>query len=276
MKKLIVTFLALFAMAIPWQASAQTNVKKAFDKLLNSTDVEMQKESHQMSKNPQSGKKESMFAVYYFSLPESKEKLIKEVLAAFRTDEAEAYTMESGMAGKEDPPIHLAAGEGPEYNVRINYEGYHYMYACYLAPASEDPEGNHRYAYGVYWKKDKGEKIDGGLVITYATTLKYRQEKTKSQNNQTLQSMVKSQGSQDNSDVWFQQFMNYVYAFDEADDDVKLPLATRIYQCAKQMPENASEEDRRLANNILSDMIESKKYSANTLKLLNAANEIIK
>ena len=201
MKKLIVTFLTLFAMAIPWQASAQTNVKKAFDKLLNSTDVEMQKESHQMSKNPQSGKKESMFAMYYFSLPESKEKLIKEVLAAFRTDEAEAYTMESGMAGKEDPPIHLAAGEGPEYNVRINYEGYHYMYACYLAPASEDPEGNHRYAYGVYWKKDKGEKIDGGLVITYATTLKYRQEKAKSHNDQALQSMVKSQGSQDNSDV---------------------------------------------------------------------------
>lgn len=276
MKKLIVTFLAIMAMAIPWQASAQTNVKKAFDKLLNSSDVEMKKENHQMSKNPQTGKKESMFATYYFSLPESKEKLLKDVLAAFRADDDEAYTMQSGVAGKEDPPIHLAAGEGPEYNVRINYEGYHYTYACYLAPASEDPAGNHRYAYGVYWKKGKGDKIDGGLVITYATTLKYRQEKAKSQNDQALQSMVKSQSSQDNSDVWFQQFMNYVYAFDEADDDVKMPLATRIYQCAKQMPDNVSEEDRRLANNILSDMIESKKYSANTLKLLNAANEIIK
>ncbi|MGN0237716.1 MAG: hypothetical protein ACI4AK_06500 [Lepagella sp.] len=276
MKQLVVTILALIAVAIPWQSSAQTNVKKAFDKLLNSTDVEMQKENHQMSKSPQTGKKESMFATYYFSLPESKEKLIKDVLAAFRADDNEAYTMQSGVAGKEDPPIHLAAGEGPEYNVRINYEGYHYIYACYLAPSSEDPSGNHRYAYGVYWKKDKGNKIDGGLVITYATTLKYRQEQDKLQRDKVLQSSAKSQDSEYDPDSWFQLFMNYVYAFDAADDDVKLPLATRIYQCAKQMPENASVEDRRLANNILSDMIESKKYSDNTIKLLNAANEIIK
>lgn len=273
MKKLIVTFLALFAMAIPWQASAQTNVKKAFDKFLNSSDVEFT-EQHSLDRDSKTGKKTSQLDLYKFTISAEKEKLVKDVFAALRDDRENAYTMESGLVDSDDQIGSLAIGDGTK-SVRYTLPKYNYMYCLFLAPSDEDPDGIYRYAYGIYWKKDKNE-IKGSLFITYATTLKYRQEKAKSHSDQALQSMVKSQGSQDNSDVWFQQFMNYVYAFDEADDDVELLLATRIYQCAKQMPENVSEEDRRLANNILSDMIESKKYSANTLKLLNAANEIIK
>ena len=103
--------IVLLGVLIPLCSSAQTNVKKAFDELLKSSDVQYS-ETHSLEKDTETGVKRSQCDVYNFTLPASRFRLVENVLKAFKEDEDKAYALSSGTADKNSGKIVLAVGNG--------------------------------------------------------------------------------------------------------------------------------------------------------------------
>jgi len=261
MKTKIIRILCLFVAAMPLHSMAQADIQKSFDKLFKCSDA-VYTENHNMEKDPQSGVKESQSDVYNFTLPADKISLVDNILNAFKKDEKSAYSTSRGTTGSNDRIISLAVGNGDD-GVRINLVGRNYIYSCFLAPADENPTGNYRYAYGMNWEKNDG-KITGMLVVTYATTLKSRQE----------QSVFKPQSSiiVSPDDTWFGMFMHYVQAMSDTNTATQQAMATKIYEHTKsvQSNPNVSEEDRDTAWEVLKSMIDRFQEPI-TSQVLNAA-----
>ena len=171
------TFLAAcIMMTLPLSVSAQENIKHAFDALVGDSHAAIST-IHKLNKDPETGVKEGQLDVYEFTLPISKLSLVKNIERAFDKDKDQAYTLNTASApGKKQYNYEsLAVGGSSSGYMLGNIRGSRYIYACFLDPADETK--TYRYAYAMEWAERKDE-VEGKLVITYATTQKYRQRRT--------------------------------------------------------------------------------------------------
>lgn len=269
-KTFLVKLLCVAAILSPLCSSAQNDVRKAFDELLKSSSVEYS-ETHSMSKDSSTGVKESQSDVYTFTLPAANIKLVDNILKAFKSDESKAYSISGGKADKGSARINLAVGDGRGRGVLINPIGYDYYYACFLAPKKEDKDGIYRYAYGINWRKKK-DKIEGTLVVTYATTLKYRQEASKSRGAMMIVGAP--------ADSWFETMVTYMRTLSRNNSTSNQEFwAARIYKLAQssQSLKDLSNDDKTAARELLKSKIDgTEKFTPTTRQLLISALNSIK
>jgi hypothetical protein len=162
---------ALLAL-LPLTLQAQQHIKKAFDELIQDTSAELHAH-HKLDKDPDTGVKESQLDWWEFTLPKSKQQLVKNIQRAFEQDHEQAYSINTGSNSRGGEGVEsLAVGNSNSGGYSVGeIKGSDYIYGLFLDP--EDTERIHRYAYVLEWK-DKGDEILGRLAITYATTQKYR------------------------------------------------------------------------------------------------------
>ncbi|MBD5289123.1 MAG: hypothetical protein HDS26_00370 [Bacteroides sp.] len=266
----------------PCAAGAQTNIMSAFNAIINCKEAQVT-ETHSLSKDPTTGKKDGQCDVYRFVIPKAKFYLVKNVLSAFDKDSQKAYSLNSGKSEKYDSRIMLAVGDGSGIGEYVDEKKRDYIYALFLAPQSEDYEGIYRYAYAFNYEEEK-EKIIGKIAITYATTLKYRQQLANSSNhtsnvytNNHNAYVLSEDGfmvpSSDKSKrSWFEVFMTYVQSMASAGPQTRIALATKLYGVVRDISEysRVKAADKDAAREILKSMIADKKYSETILNnLLN-------
>ena len=161
---------------LPLALQAQENIKKAFDTLVKDDKAKVSA-SHKLNRDPETGKKEGQLDVYEFTIPYSENLLVKNIENAFDKDSGKAYTVSSGDIGKSffDYKSLAVGGESLPYEIGEMKDS-KYIYALFLDPI--DKEKKYRYAYAMEWKEGEGE-IKGKLVVTYATTTKFRDRQNK-------------------------------------------------------------------------------------------------
>ena len=255
---------------IPMLASAQTNIKSAFDALIKCPDVQIT-ESHSLEKDPGTNTKTGQSDIYNFTLPAKRIKLIENITSAFNKDSEMAYSINSGnTTNTENAIIKLAIGDGSGEGVYINEPECQYIYSLFLPPRSEDPNGIYRYAYGINYKQEGGNII-GKLVVTYATTLKHRQQAQQNRQLNILNSIpngsiIVSTPQQ----TWFDLLMSYFQSMASSSPQVKISLATKAYNVIRDTQEypEVTENDKNTVREILKGMIADKKYSDTMLNTL--------
>lgn len=265
MKKTTLTALLCLLVAImPMSLSSQTNIQSAFDAIIKSSDAQIV-ERHTLDRNPETGVKIGQSDTYRFTLPDNKLKLVKNVLAAFDKDRDLAYSFNSGTT-EEHGEISLAVGNDGNKGIYISEPGQDYVYALFLAPKSEDPAGISRYAYSIGYKH-KGDKIQGKLVVTYATTLKHRQDEAQKAKKRMFNFYA------NNSEVttvkgnqsWFSTLMSYLQGMTKANTHTRIAFATKAYELikdTKSYPE-VTEQDKNAAREILKSMLSEKNTLTN-------------
>lgn len=269
MKTSFIRLLSLLLAAIPMTAAAQNNIKSAFNEIIKCPEAQIT-ETHSLEKDPITGVKTGQSDVYRFVLPANKENLIKKVFSAFDKDTDMAYSINRGKNEKNDRKINLAIGNGDGDGVHINNQGYDYIYSLFLAPTSEDSDGIYRYAYGINYKKDGG-KLIGKLVITYATTLNYRQQMAQKKQYNVLRNLSNGAyvitGSQKS---WFETLMSYFQSMTSANSQTRIALATKAYNVIRDTSKypDVTETDKDAIREILKGMISDKKYSETVLNKL--------
>lgn len=166
--------LAALLTAMPSAMTAQENIQKAFEALLNDKIVET-KTQHSLERDPETGQKSAQADVYDFVVTNASAlSRIKDIEKAFDKDKNAAYQIRSGNGNAGRNNVSLAVGNNRSQSVSIgSMKGSNYIYACFLDP--DDAEKKYRYAYAMEWL-DKGQKTQVRLVITYATTQKYREK----------------------------------------------------------------------------------------------------
>lgn len=166
--------LAALLTAMPAAMTAQENIQKAFEALLNDKIVET-KTQHSLERDPETGQKSAQADVYDFVVTNALAlSRIKDIERAFDKDKNAAYQIRSGNGNAGRNNVSLAVGNNRSQSVSIgSMKGSNYIYACFLDP--DDAEKKYRYAYAMEWL-DKGQKTQVRLVITYATTQKYREK----------------------------------------------------------------------------------------------------
>ena len=166
--------LAALLTAMPAAMTAQENIQKAFNALLNDKIVET-KTQHSLERDPETGQKSAQADVYDFVVTNASAlSRIKDIERAFDKDKNAAYQIRSGNGNAGRNNVSLAVGNNRSQSVSIgSMKGSNYIYACFLDP--DDAEKKYRYAYAMEWL-DKGQKTQVRLVITYATTQKYREK----------------------------------------------------------------------------------------------------
>lgn len=145
--------LCLSMLVIPTVATAQTNVKKAFDKFLNSSKV-VYTERHSLDKDPETNEKSGQYDIYEYTISAKDKSLITDLQRAFDKDKEQAYTIESGVSRyKNSWAVSVAVGDGTSTNVGLgNRKGENFTYSCFIDEA--DASRTHRYAYGISWLED--------------------------------------------------------------------------------------------------------------------------
>ena len=166
--------LAALLTAMPAAMTAQENIQKAFEALLNDKIVET-KTQHSLERDPETGQKSAQADVYDFVVTNASAlSRIKDIERAFDKDKNAAYQIRSGNGNAGRNHVSLAVGNNSSQSVAIgSMKGSNYIYACFLDP--DDAEKKYRYAYAIEWL-EKGQKTQVRLVITYATTQKYREK----------------------------------------------------------------------------------------------------
>ena len=166
--------LAALLTAMPAAMTAQENIQKAFNALLNDKIVET-KTQHSLERDPETGQKSAQADVYDFVVTNASAlSRIKDIERAFDKDKNAAYQIRSGNGNAGRNHVSLAVGNNSSQSVAIgSMKGSNYIYACFLDP--DDAEKKYRYAYAIEWL-EKGQKTQVRLVITYATTQKYREK----------------------------------------------------------------------------------------------------
>ena len=153
---------------MPFTATAQQQIEKAFEALRQSKAQKEVWSEHTIEKDPETGKLEGLSDIYDFLItnPQKKE-LITAIEQAFRQDEGKAYSVRTGNRGGEEHYTALAVGNSNRGGVAIGLmKGSKYIYALFLDP--EDSKREHRYAYALEWVDD-GDKIRGRIAKTYAS-----------------------------------------------------------------------------------------------------------
>ena len=84
--------LCLSMLVIPTVATAQTNVKKAFDKFLNSSKV-VYTERHSLDKAPETNEKSGQYDIYEYTISAKDKSLITDLQRAFDKDKEQAMPM---------------------------------------------------------------------------------------------------------------------------------------------------------------------------------------
>lgn len=166
--------LAALLTAMPAAMTAQENIQKAFNALLNDKIVET-KTQHSLERDPETGQKSAQADVYDFVVTNASAlSRIKDIERAFDKDKNAAYQIRSGNGNAGRNNVSLAVGNNSLQSVAIgSMKGSNYIYACFLDP--DDAEKKYRYAYAMEWL-EKGQKTQVRLAITYATTQKYREK----------------------------------------------------------------------------------------------------
>ena len=271
MKTSLFRLLAILLALMPIGVVAQTNIQSAFDAIIKCPDAQIT-ERHTLDKDPVTLMKTGQADIYRFVLPAGKAKLIKNVVSAFEKDSQTAYSYSRGKATKNQPPIQLAVGDATASGVNIIEPDCEYIYALFLPSQSEDPDGKYRYAYAVTYKEDDGE-ITGRLVVTYATTLKYRQQAEMQRQNDVLRNF--SNGAyviQAPAEPWFDTLMSYFQAMSSANSQTRIALASKAYKVIRDTSDypEVTKADKDAVREILKAMISDKKYSETVLnRLLN-------
>lgn len=267
MKHISKKIMAIALILVPVMGLAQANIQKEFDNLLNCKQATVV-QSHSLDRDVTTREKTSQCDIYRFKLPENKIGLINNILEAFRQDDAMAYSTSSGTTTSgSDQKVQLAVGDGGT-GVLITQPGREYIYSCFLAPESENAEGKYRYAYGMNWSYEKGFGIiEGTLVVTYATTLKYRQDNSVSVRHSNTS--------------WFENVANAVIGFSHEKKYRQL-YAKRIYELTRNCSRDSTvtEVDKSTAKQIITNCYTLKKgdkdYDPYVDTLLKSALENIK
>lgn len=259
MKALDTLLISLILATMPITVAAQKAIKSAFDTIITCPDAKIS-QSHSLEKDPETKIKTSQSDIYRFELPASREILIRNVLSAFGKESDTAYNISQG----KDEAIQLAIGDGNS-SVALSSSGYDYIYALFLSPSSEDKEGKYRYAYGMSYTEEKG-KISGILVITYATTLKYRQENGLQKTSQF--DRITSDSSPQNR--WFGTMMSYLQGMMKASPQTRIALAGKAFKLIQTAQDDVfvTKADKNAVREILKGMISDPEYSETVLNTL--------
>lgn len=262
--------LALILVAMPMMAAAQNNIKAAFDAIIKCPQAQIT-ESHSLERDPATGMKIGQSDVYRFVLPADKANLVRKVEAAFEKDTETAYSFNSGRKASGDSDLSLAVGNDDGNGVKLTNADCDYTYSLFLAPQAEDPDGIHRYAYAISYKNEDG-KIEGKLVVTYATTLKYRLQAARENQNRVIRGFSNGAYVIPSKQSWFDTLMSYFQSMTKADSQTRIALASKAYKVIRDTSNytDVTESDKKAVSEILKGMISDKKYSETVLNnLLN-------
>lgn len=269
---------------LPLALQAQENIKKAFDALINDNSADIST-THKLNRDPETGKKEGQLDVYEFTIPVTQKQLVKNVERAFEKDKEKAYSVNSGNPGKTGYAYEsIAVGGSPSYMLG-DIKGSRYIYALFLDPM--DKEKIYRYAYAMEWKEGQSE-IQGKLVVTYATTLKYRnqQDRRRDLKDIKIPSGVKSiyingKGLDFSADqisrgahVWIGGFQLLKKWFLASEGEGRNSVALRIYEQCKDV-NSLNAEDRKQIIGELQDLKKETKDEL-TLKMFDMSIEQLK
>lgn len=261
----------LLAAVLPLTVAAQNSIRKAFDAIIKCPQARIV-ESHTLDRDPATDTKYGQSEVYRFVLPADKSNLVRNVMSAFDKDTQKAYSIYRGNAARTDSDILLAVGDDSGKGIKVNDPGCEYIYALFLAPKSEDPNGIYRYAYAMNCKEEDG-MYKGKLIVTYATTLKYRQAKVEANNYKVIRSFSDNASviiNQDGATTWFDKLMTYFQGMRNANDNTRIALATKAFKLIKNMSDHrdVTNQDKNAAREILKAMISGPEYSEPILKVL--------
>lgn len=272
---------SILLVALPIIASAQSNIVSAFDAIIKCPQAKVT-ENHTLEKDPSTNVKIGQSDVYRFELPANEFNLVNNVLSAFQKDSETAYSFNKGKSSLLDSAISLTVGDGSQMAVRVNEPESDYVCALFLAPRSEDSEGIYRYAYAFNYKEENG-KLLGYLIVTYATTLKHRQQlEQESQRNALLNISNESfviPSIDSSQKTWFEEVIYYLQGIRSASSQTRIALAAKAF---KTIGNRADYQDSNLADKdavceILKNMISDKKYSETMLNtILNQCLKILK
>lgn len=239
----------LMAVLMPPMALAQQNIMKAWDRFKSNSHMTLIGEKHSIDKDPQTGQKTYHLEYWTFSVPKDGLRDIEAFAEAFDQDANKAYSVNKGTTSKADE-VQLAVGTDAN-NIGTAFvgsnKGSQYVYCLFLDP--EDPEGRYRYSYSLNWIM-KGDSYEGTFLITYATTLKYRQ----SQGSQQLQYLTMYQPTES----WFTQFMTLASTIDKVGPSSRKYTAGQMFDLAKSAPTEADKEAAIDVVNSLLPEIENK------------------
>lgn len=272
MKTSTIRLLGICLSLMPLMANAQTNIKSAFDAIIKCPEVQIT-ESHTLDKDPSTRKKTGQSDVYGFVLPASREDLLKNVVSAFEQDAEMAYSINKGMSSETERDIMLAVGITGNDGIIITSPGCEYIYSLFLAPLSEDPNGIYRYAYGLNYKEEGGKFI-GRLVITYATTLNYRQQTEQQRQYDMFRNLSNGAyvitGNNSSQQSWFDMLMSYFQSMTQANTQTRIALASKAFKAIRGTSKypDVTDADKDAVREILKGMISDKKYSESVLNKL--------
>lgn len=264
MKTFTLWLISLMCAILPMAATAQTNIRKAFDSIIECPQAKIT-ESHTLDKDPATNLKIGQSDIYRFILPADKAKLVKNVIAAFKQDSEMSFSYNHGTLSPSENDIELAVGDAAQKSVSLKNN---YIYALYLAPLSEDPEGIYRYAYGMDYEEKDG-MLEGKLIVTYATTLKYRQQKEQDRQNAVLgrfsNGVYVRPGVQQST---FDRLLSYIQSMSTANTQTRIALATKTYKLIAESSSDMTSAEKDTIREILNGMISDKKYSDTVLNTL--------
>ncbi len=238
MRKNIILIIGLLSALLPPALAAQNNIKSAYDSFINRFSDQITK-SHTLDRDFTTQVRTGQSDCYSFVIPAKDIKYVDNIVSAFNKDSQKAYLMKSGNKGdKFGKDIRLSTGETDSKGILINERGYNFVYALFLAPKSEDPDGEYRYAYGMKYK-DEGDQIIGKFFVTYATTLNQRQ---KQEANNRVNKDKSSNVSQNKATSpvptgpdWFESIMSCVQNYPTADPDKRIAIVTKIFRLVNDM-----------------------------------------
>jgi hypothetical protein len=238
-------FLAIgIMMLMPLTIQAQGNIKRAFNALTTSATAKVES-THKLNKDPETGIKEGQLDVYEFTIPASHHDLIDDIKRAFDQDKEKAYSLNwaSTPDKKQYNYERLAVGGGSGYQLG-DIKGSRYIYALFLDP--DDKSKTHRYAYALEWREGSKE-IEGKLVITYATTSKYRQKKSSKYiiNGNEITLGEGGIQSEMTAEAWLGQFNTLKgFLLKKSEGPAANSFATQIYKLCKT-PKALEKEERQ-------------------------------
>lgn len=242
----------LALLLLPLTAAAQQNIMKAWQNFESQSDVTIDSEKHSIEKDPETGKKTYHVEYWSFSVPKNRLGLIEDFAKAFTSDSNKAYSINEGVTTRADE-IQLAVGTTSSNTATAFVgakKGSHYKYCLFLDP--DDKEGRCRYSYSLDWI-ESSDKYTGTFMITYATTLKYRQ----SQQQQSTTNSYNAIYDWDQS--WFSQFMTLVSTIDKGSPSARQFMAGQIFDLCKDAPTQADKDTAiDVLNSILPDIEKSK------------------
>lgn len=271
MKTIALKALGIIIAMLPLSVGAQSNIKSAFNAIIKCNEAHITS-SHTLDRDITTDIKTGQSDIYSFELPYDKYKLVKNAVEAIEKDSKSAYSLNSGKANRNDRSINLAIGDGSGDGVRINPTDHEYIYALFLPDEKEDIAGKYRYAYGICYKKDHG-KITGKLVVTFATTLKYRQlveEERQNKRFRTFSSKISSTSSPSEQQTWFDILMSYFQSMSSANQQTRIALATKAYKLTANVQNypHVTGAEKSAVREILKAMISDPKYSETILNKL--------